>query len=131
MATTKQRRICVICGCKRVVDQMKPIGIKHGRYFQADKEITGYACTRKQYISERSCFEKYEEEAKKWGSPYHDPVRVGKGSKRSDTKDKLSPCCKAAVGSNAYANGTDYFCTQCYDLLHKSGSEFTKTKKLM
>ena len=83
MATKKVRRICICCGRKRVTDQMKPVGIKHGRYFQADKEITGYACIRKEYISEKTCYERWEEEKNKYGSQFHEPVRVGKGSRRS------------------------------------------------
>ncbi len=77
MATTKTRRICIMCGCKRVIDQMKSVGIKHGRYFQADKEITGYVCTRKGYVGNEfiseSCAEKYEAKEKHY-SPYHEPI---------------------------------------------------------
>lgn len=81
MPTTKQRRICIYCGCKRIVDQMEAIGIKHGRQFQAGKEITGYVC-KKPFLpgAKETCLEKWKLEAEKWGSHYHEPVRTGKVS---------------------------------------------------
>lgn len=65
MPTTKQRRICIQCGCKRVVDQMQAIGIKHGTYFQANREVEGYVCLS-------GCLEKFKKDKKY--SPYHNPV---------------------------------------------------------
>jgi hypothetical protein len=67
MATTKQRKICVYCGCKKVIDKMEFVGIRHGSYFQADKEISGYVCIE-------TCLVNYNEKDRKF-SPYHDPVK--------------------------------------------------------
>lgn len=78
MAINKQRKICIYCGCKRVTDKMEFVGVKHGRYFQAGKEIEGYVCTYKQYISDKSCLDKFKEENERYKSAYHEPVRVGK-----------------------------------------------------
>jgi len=74
MPTNKQRKICIYCGSKRVVDTMIRVGIKHGRYFQAGKEITGYVCTYKQYISDRTCYQKFQEDKARYGTAYHEPV---------------------------------------------------------
>lgn len=59
MATKKTRRICIRCGRKRTIDNMKEVARYCGRYYQADKQIIEYACTRKEYISDKSCFEKH------------------------------------------------------------------------
>lgn len=66
MATIKQRKICIYCGCKRVIDKMELTKTKRGCYFQKNKMINGYACTYKKYISDKTCVEMYKEEKQKY-----------------------------------------------------------------
>lgn len=69
-----------MCGRKVVIDKMQAVGQKHGSRFQVGKEITGYACTTREYPSEENCFERWQKEAKRWGTHYHDLIRIGPGS---------------------------------------------------
>ncbi len=38
------RRICFHCGAKRNISEMETVDVKHGRYFQAGREIHLYCC---------------------------------------------------------------------------------------